>query len=483
MTFLKKVINNFVWVFGNQAYRSFILFFRIAILTSFLSKEDFGVIAIANLFTGFVGLFQDMGFSVGLLHKQNISRKEYSTLYWFNLAVGLILTIILCALSYPISFFYKESVLMPVVVLLSFNVLFSSLGNQHRIVLQKYHKHRFIVVVDVIGLTFNFLMSWLLAYNGFGVFSIVYSMLFYSFFTNIVFAVWGIFIKKNISFFFKKSLLKPFFNIGMYQMGSRFLDYFVRQIDILFISSYFSKSDLGLYSLCKNFVLMIYNFTSPLINLVLTPILADLQNQTELINKKLKELLAVVSFFIMPLFFIPSFFSWEILYYIYGASYTEGALVLSFLLLAYSLFPFISIVASLVVAKGITKLSLKWSIFNAAITFVFYVIAVYLPIEIISFNLIGLSILLTFFYYLIVVKKITNLKYKNFIKYQSICFILFVMLFSYPYYYFYLRKPNFLNSVIIFIPIFSIYIFISYRFVKDISLLKSIKYTIRKTNG
>ncbi|MDB9874301.1 oligosaccharide flippase family protein [Flavobacteriaceae bacterium] len=475
MSLLRKSLGNISWLFANQVYRSVILFLRIAVLTAFLTREEFGLIAIANLFIGFVGLFQDMGFSVGILHKQKITKKEYSTLYWFNLGVGALLTIVLCGLAFPISHYYNAPVLVSVIVLLSLNVLFSSIGNQHRTVLQKQHKHRFMVVVDLIGLTFNFILSWFLAYKGYGIFAIVYSMLFYSFFSNIIFAYWGVVVKKKITFYYDSSLLKPFFNIGLYQMGSRFLDYFVRQIDILFISSHFSKSDLGLYSLCKNFVIMIYGFTAPMINLVLTPILSEIQNETKLINKKIYELLAVSSFLIMPLFFIPSFFSWEILYYVYGESYTDGALILSSLLIAYSLLPNTSIVASLTLAKGKTDLSFKWTVFNSLITLTFYLIVKNFSLEIITLNMSTLFILSTYIYYLVVVRKITSFKYFKFVKFQGIFFGLFILLFSYPYYYLHTNKPNLLQSIIMFIPIFCIYFLIGYKAVKHIDLLKNMQ--------
>lgn len=482
MSLLRKSLGNMSWVFANQIYRAVILFLRIAVLTAFLTKEEFGLIAIANLFIGFVALFQDMGFSVGILHKQNITKQEYSTLYWFNLGIGALLTIILCGLAFPISHYYNETILVSVIVLLSFNVLLSSIGNQHRTVLQKQHKHRFMVVVDLMGLTFNFILSWFLAYKGYGVFAIVYSMLFYSFFSNIIFTYWGLFIKKNIAFYYDSSLLKPFFNIGLYQMGSRFLDYFVRQIDILFISSHFTKSDLGLYSLCKNFVILIYGFTAPIINLVLTPILSEIQNETELINKKIYEFLAVTSFLLMPLFFIPSFFSWEILYYIYGEAYTDGALILSLLLIAYSILPNTSIVASLALAKGKTSLSFKWTVFNSVITLIFYLIVKRFSLEIITLNVITLFVFSTYIYYLVVVRKITNFKYFKFIKFQGLFFGLFILLFSYPYYYLYAIKPNLSQSIIIFVPVFCIYFLISYNVVKHIELLKNIQSIfIKKT--
>ena len=78
----KKILKGLGWSTISSIARNGVHLVQIAILTRFLAKEDFGIIAIATLFIGFTQLFLDMGISTGILHKQNITNKEYSSLHF-----------------------------------------------------------------------------------------------------------------------------------------------------------------------------------------------------------------------------------------------------------------------------------------------------------------------------------------------------------------------------------------------------------------
>ena len=57
---------------------------KISVLARFLDKEDFGLMALIMVVIGFTNLFSDMGITTAILHRQEISKKEYASLYWLN---------------------------------------------------------------------------------------------------------------------------------------------------------------------------------------------------------------------------------------------------------------------------------------------------------------------------------------------------------------------------------------------------------------
>ena len=95
MGLFRTAIDGAAWTTVSTVVRSVVSLLQVSILTRFLDKADFGIVAIAVLFTGFTSLFLDLGISIGILHKQNISRKEYSSLFWLNIFTGILLTAIL----------------------------------------------------------------------------------------------------------------------------------------------------------------------------------------------------------------------------------------------------------------------------------------------------------------------------------------------------------------------------------------------------
>ena len=128
MGLFNVAIKGVAWSSLSTVVRSVVSLLQVSILTRYLEKSDFGIVAIATLFIGFIQIFMDLGLSIGIIHKQDISQKQYSSLFWFNVLSGLVLTIILVALSPVVARLYDEPALTQILALLSLNIFFSSLG-------------------------------------------------------------------------------------------------------------------------------------------------------------------------------------------------------------------------------------------------------------------------------------------------------------------------------------------------------------------
>ncbi|MCM1224030.1 MAG: oligosaccharide flippase family protein, partial [Lachnospiraceae bacterium] len=61
------------------------------ILANVLPREAFGLVAAAMVFQAFAALFVDSGFSNALVQKKNPTPTDYSTVFWFNLDMALLL--------------------------------------------------------------------------------------------------------------------------------------------------------------------------------------------------------------------------------------------------------------------------------------------------------------------------------------------------------------------------------------------------------
>ena len=113
MGLLKTGIKGVAWTTVSVVIRSIVSMLQITILTKLLVKSDFGIVAIASLFIGFTQIFLDLGISAGIMHKQDTTSEQYSSLFWLNIMTGILLTTILCTVVAPIAArMYKEPILM-----------------------------------------------------------------------------------------------------------------------------------------------------------------------------------------------------------------------------------------------------------------------------------------------------------------------------------------------------------------------------------
>jgi len=340
---------------------------QIAILTRFLSKADFGVVSIALLFISFTEIFVDMGISSAVLYKQNISKEEYSSLYWFNLLTGVVLFVLLLFATPFISSYYHEDQLRTILPILSLNVIFSSISRLQRTILQKELKFKTIAIVDIFGSLVMLVSAVVLCITGWGIYSLVYSTLSFYFVIALLFLIVAIFFERNIHFHFSFKEIKDYIRIGIYQVGSSLLNFFSAEMDILIISSVYSMEILGAYSVCKQLAAKAYGVINPIITKVLTPTLALVQSEKKQLKEKFMISVRMISFVNAPIYFLLIELAAIVLLVVYGPSYVEYSLLFSVFCLNYIITAIGNPQGSLLVAVGRTDIAFYWTIFRIII--------------------------------------------------------------------------------------------------------------------
>ena len=149
---------------------------KISVLTRFLEKSDFGLMAIINVVLGFMYLFMNMGFNIGIIHKLKISINEYSSLYFMNILLSLVVLFFVILAAPYIAQFYDDIRLIELIYISSSCVIISAIGKQFNTILQKKLKFKLIFFIDVISNLINLFVGISLAIYGFGVYALVYSL-------------------------------------------------------------------------------------------------------------------------------------------------------------------------------------------------------------------------------------------------------------------------------------------------------------------
>ena len=352
---LKTASKGVVWTTASTVVRSLVSLLQVTILARYLSKEEFGIIAIATIFIGFAEIFMDMGISNGIMHRQNTTKDEYSSLFWLNVSLGVILTGLIVVSTLLISRLYKEPILISVLSLLSLGILFSSFGSQHRIVQQKNFRFRTISIVEISSAVCTLVSVLIFVELGWGIYSLVFSTLVNHLVSNTSFLIIGLTKDRNVRFHFMLKETYPCLKIGIYSVASDIFNYFSREIDVILISATLGKDILGVYSLCKKIIVALFNAINPILTKVLTPLFALIQNE--------KTRISLLSF---PIYFCVAIFSYAVLYYLYGESYTSGTITLAILALYYGYLSSSHPIGPLLVALGKTDLCFYWTVLRTA---------------------------------------------------------------------------------------------------------------------
>lgn len=429
------------WTTASTIVRSVVSLLQVAILTRFLEKSDFGIVAIASLFLGFTQIFLDLGISAGIMHKQDTTPKQYSSLFWLNIIMGVLLTAVLCACSPLVAKAYKEPELVKIISLLSFTVFFSALGSQHRTIQQKKMRFKYISLVEITTAVLSLVLAIALAYMQFGVYSLVYANLFHTASAGLLFLGIGLYHDRNISFHFKLSETYDYLKIGVFSIGSNVMDYFSREMDILIISATLGQDMTGLYSLCKKLVIAVYGAVNPVFTKVITPIFAKLQSEKQRIQKLYYDIVQALGLVNMPIYCLMAIFSMGILKFLYGEQYIDGTLALAFISLTYGVNTTGNPVGSLQIAMGRTDLGMYWTIVRIVVTSVTIYIGSQFGINGLAFGLLVLNFIVNPLFWKITIQPIIQGKYiEYFANSLLVCF--FAMAFSAPFFFLFKNQTS-----------------------------------------
>jgi O-antigen/teichoic acid export membrane protein len=135
-----------------QGAKFFVQTATVMVLARLLSPEDFGLQGMVVVVTGFLALFRDAGLGMATIQRPEVTHQQTSTLFWINVAVGVILATLCAALAPVLVAFYHEPRLYWIAVVSGLTFVFNGLAAQHGALLQRGMRFVTQAKIDVLSL-------------------------------------------------------------------------------------------------------------------------------------------------------------------------------------------------------------------------------------------------------------------------------------------------------------------------------------------
>jgi len=468
-----RIVRGLGWTTASSVVRNLVILLQLAILTRFLDRADFGIIAIAHLFVSFTAMFLDMGISVGIIHRLDITNKEYSSLFWLNILFGVALTSGLFALAPFITAGYHSQELTIVVQLICFTIFFSALGTQQRTYCQKKTYFGRLALIEIIGAFIILVVAVVTAIMGYGVYSLAYSTLAGAIFMNVTHLIIGLIKDSRLQFHFSLSETVPFLKIGIYQVGSSILDFLTRELDILIISATLGLEFLGVYNIAKRVPTAIYSFIQPIVGRVFAPLLAEKQGNINVLKANYLKLSKTLSWISFPMYLLLAALSPTVIAVVFGANYLDGVPVMMVFCLRYSFNGVNGVCGALQIATGRTDIGLKWTMYLIASTSLVYYATSYFGITVFLCGICALTIINALVCWYMQFKQMVGVTLSEYITIYTRSFIICSIL-SFIVYSIY-SVPSILYAIlasVIYIPLFAYLILKSKDGIEVIGVMK-----------
>ena len=342
-------------------------------LARILSPEDFGVIGLLVIFTELSKVILDSGFSQALIRKQDARQEDYTSIFYFNVFIGIFLYIILYLVSPSISIFYNYPELTDISRAIFLTIFINSFGVVQNAKIVKDVNFKILANRTIIANLFSGLFAIYLAYEDFGVWALVIQMITASFLRVIL--LWS-FSKWWPSFSFSIIPIKKLFAFSSNLLVSGVFDVIVSNIQTLLIGKFYTKADLGFYSQAKQLSSIPSQTLTSIITNVTYPTLSTIQNRLDQLKVAYRQIIRISLFTVLPLMLILLAIANNLIPLILGDKWIPAIDYFVLLCISGAFFPLNTISLSILLVRGNSKLYLRLSIIKRIITLLAIVITI-----------------------------------------------------------------------------------------------------------
>jgi O-antigen/teichoic acid export membrane protein len=289
----EKTISGMSWSFAGGLSLQGITFVVGVILARLLTPQDFGLIAIITAFISISEIFVNSGFNEALIRKAKTTEIDYSTIFYYNLFVSIVLYIIIFLCSGLISNFFGEPSIDIIIKVLGLVLIINALSIIQRTILTKLMSFRRLTKVEFIASLVAGAMGISTASLGWGVWSLVSMIIIRSLIQTVL--LWSLNTWRP-SFVFSIKSFKELFLFGGNLLALAIIDGIYLNIFNFIIAKFYSSAQLGYYNRSESLRNLSSKTITGVIQKVSYPILSEIQDDKVRLKSAYKRLVKSTCF-------------------------------------------------------------------------------------------------------------------------------------------------------------------------------------------
>lgn len=293
-----SVISNFLWRFAERCGAQLVTFIVSIVLARILSPNDYGTIALVTVFITILQVFIDSGLSTALIQKKDADDLDFSSVFYFNLIVCIILYLLMFYNAPYIAMFYNDLSLTPIIRVISLTLIISGVkGVQQSYVSRNMLFKRFFFST-LGGTIFSAVLGITMAYAGFGVWAIVFQQLSNNTIDTLI--LW-ITVKWRPVKKFSWLRLKNLLSFGWKLLASSLLDTVYNNLRNMIIGKLYTPADLAFYNQGDKFPKLIVANINTSIDSVLLPTMSNEQDNPVRVKEMTRRAIKTSTYIMAPL--------------------------------------------------------------------------------------------------------------------------------------------------------------------------------------
>lgn len=299
-TFKAKMVANLIWRFAERCGAQGVAFIVSIVLARLLEPEDYGVISLVTIFISIIQIFVDSGLGNALIQKRVVDDLDYSTVFYCNIILCVVLYLVLFLCAPFIAGFYANTELTLIIRVLGLTIIISGIKGIQQAYVSREMMFRHFFFATLGGTLGAAAIGIFLAYNGFGVWALIGQQIFNTTVDTII--LWST-VKWRPKRRFSFERLRGLFSYGSKLLVSSLINTIYNDLRQLIIGKFYSSADLAFYNRGRQFPKFVVENINSSIDSVLLPVLANNQNNRERMKRMMRRSIMTSSYIMWPFMF------------------------------------------------------------------------------------------------------------------------------------------------------------------------------------
>lgn len=294
----KQVLSGLLWKFGERITAQLISLIVSIILARLLLPSDYGAVALVMVFITLANVFVSNGFGSALIQKKDADNLDFSSVFYINIAVSILLYALIFAVAPVIASFYDLPVLKAALRILGIRIVIAAVNSVQQAYVSRQMLFKRFFWSTLFGTALSGIVGISMAYGGFGVWALVAQYLTNTCTDTIV--LWfTVRWRPDLKCSWKRA--KGLLTYGWKILVSALVDTGYKQLRSLVIGKVYTSEDLAYYNQGDKYPSLIVTNVNASISSVIFPAMSQYQNDPIYVKQMTRRAVQVSSFIMWPL--------------------------------------------------------------------------------------------------------------------------------------------------------------------------------------
>lgn len=389
-TVLRKSIIGTAWSMVERMAKMGIQLVCTFVIAQFVAPSEFGLVSMMSIFLAFSTILIDSGFSQALIHEQQVTREDESSIFWFNILLGVVLYGLFWITAPLIADFYNEPQLTVLIRVAFLALIFQSLIVVQQGLLFKSVDFKVVSKISFWAVLLSGIAGIIVSYIRRDVWGLIVQNLSFAVLQTLFFWVYS---RWRPQLLFSMACVRKYLKFSMNLLGSNLLAAITDNLANLFVGKVYNATVLGHYTIANKIPMLSAGTICYGIKRVSYSMMSTFQDDNKQLASYSQRVVGTAFWILAPVMALMFIFAKPFIGWLFPEEWAPAAVYLRYFCVMGAVFCFSDINQDILLVKGRTDLLFRLDIVRRTLLVVLLVIGIQYHVEVLLMLLTAYSIL------------------------------------------------------------------------------------------